>query len=339
MAAGEVALFSLSRFQLKTLKDRFKGPYRKIKRLLDDPGGVLLSILLLNEMLNIAATSLIAHGIFRDWNTSSWNWLQRLRLYFFPSIPDWFLQALVAVSVSTPLLLFLCELTPKSIAARANQMIAPMTVGLLTTAYDFLKPIRKILAFVLRAKSDTSHPLSEHPETLKEDELLTLVEEGRKEGDIRINEVGLIRNVLELDDVPVLEIMTPLHKTFCLENKTTIQGAIQAMQSGLHSRVPIWAEKKHQIVGVLYARDLLIARLDPKRAEDPVQSLMRKPLRFGSHTRLDVLFKKIKQQQVHLALIENNSGQTIGIVTLTDILDAIFEDLIDPDAPAVEKTT
>lgn len=331
MSAAEVALFSLSRFQLKSMRDRFKSSYRRIRRLLDDPGGVLLSILLLNELVNIAASSLIAQSIFNHWHSGSWTWLQRLRLYYFVWMPEWTLQALVGVLVSTPLLLFLCELTPKSIAARANQMIAPLTAGPLTWVYDLLKPFRTILALIFRSSQQGYSSIDSH-DHIKEEEVLTLVEEGRKEGDIRLNEVGLIRNVLELDDMAVQEIMTPIQKVFSLEHKTTIHDAIRKIQNRSYSRIPVWAEKKHHIIGVLYTRDLLIAKLDPNRAHDSIQTLMRKPLRFGNNIRLDSLFKKIKQQRVHLAIIESSPGHASGIVTLSDILDEIFDDLIDPDA-------
>src|SRR4051812_38587687 len=113
MSGSEIALFSLSRFQIRELKEHFRPAYRKIKKLLGDPGGLLITILVTNELVNISLSTLIAEAISESWRDDRRGGLRSLTGWILPGVPDWIAQALIGTLITAPIVLFLCEITPK----------------------------------------------------------------------------------------------------------------------------------------------------------------------------------------------------------------------------------
>ncbi len=335
VAAAEIALFSLSRFQLRSLKENFRPIYRKIKHLLGDPGGLLITILVDNEVLNITISGLITKAIAR-------------RNYAFPiggeTVPEWILETFLGILVSAPIILILCEITPKIIALRINQIVAPLTVGPLTMVYQLLKPIRYILKNVIlvfsrqpkhltqKLTSQGDHPHAHDKDSsadpiLKESDFLLMVEEGHKKGAIQENEMELIKNVFDLDNTTVSEISTPLFKMLTLPMSTTLKDALIAIRNQRYSRIPILGSNRKDVVGILYSKDLLRAKLHKESDDITVTAWMRKPFFINSHMKLNTLFRQFKAHKTHMAIIKNAQDEVMGVVTMSDVLDALFEDL------------
>jgi CBS domain containing-hemolysin-like protein len=364
LSASEIALFSLSRFQLRSLKERFRASHRKIKRLLSDPTGLLITLLVINEMVNVGLSSIIAEVVARAPKPGI---VERL------PIPAWMLSSVLSLLVSTPIVLMLCDITPKIVGARGSRLIAPATAGPLTALYDTFRPVRFVLSkLVARVASWTApspqagasteasgdarsiqgvHAAGDsqsddagagakgeegaEQKLLREADFLMLLEEGHKEGAVQQAELQLIKNVFELDDTTVAEVFTPLPQVQTLNERTTLRSALNMMRSQKHSRIPVTAAASHgsrrQVVGVLYAKDLLRARLEPEQMGQTVESLMRRPL-FVSHTlRLNSLFRRFKQQKTHMAVVQGAHGDALGIITMSDVLETLFEDVL-PDA-------
>jgi putative hemolysin len=335
LAASEIALFSLSRFQLRALKDVDRVPYKKIKRLLADPGGLLVTLLVLNEIVNVALSAFMASIISRDDGPKLW------AAAHFPSVPGWAVDTAMGVLITTPLLLLLGEVTPKVIAARANELIAPLTARPLTAIYDALKPVRLTLRWIVdfvsrraRLPGDRS-PAGENSDDqhlLKESDFIMMVEEGQREGALNPGEVELIKNVFDLDDTTVAEIATPLAQVQSLSELTTVKTALQSIRAHKYSRIPVVTANRKDIVGVLYSKDLLKARLEPEMLNLTVKALMRRPVSVGANVRLNSLFRKMMQQKTHMAVVVGESGP-VGIVTMSDVLESLFEDVL-PESPA-----
>src|ERR1041385_3362934 len=114
MAASEIGVFSLSRFQLRSMKETFPSGYRKIKQLLSDPGGLLITILVVNEVVNISLTTLITGAVTRLRAESPFAG-QAFLLF-----PSWAADTLCGMLVTALIVLFFGEITPKVIAAHAN---------------------------------------------------------------------------------------------------------------------------------------------------------------------------------------------------------------------------
>jgi CBS domain containing-hemolysin-like protein len=337
MAASEIALFSLSRFQLRSLKENFRPSYRKIKKLLSDPGGLLISVLVVNEVLNIALSSIITGVISR----SSIHAPQQLAF-----IPEWAFHMIIGTLVTAPIILLFCEITPKVIGAKINQVVAPLTASQLIFLYEVFKPIRSILKFVVRIISsstnkkceDAPHGGESKEAILKESDFMLMVEEGHKEGAIQESELGLIRNVFELDNTPVAEVATPLAQVLALTSNTTVKGALVAMRSQRYSRIPVISNNRKEVVGILYAKDLLQSKLQPDTLSGTIATLMRKPFFVSPSMQLNTLFRKFKQNKIHMAIVRGANGDILGVVTMSDLLEALFEDLFSEDSQFTPTT-
>ena len=329
LAASEIALFSLSRFQLRALKDSQRGPYKKIKRLLADPGGLLVALLVLNEVVNIALSAFVAKMVSSDGGPKHWAATQ------FPAVPGWLVDTAGGILFTAPLVLLFGEITPKVVAARANELIATLNAGALSVIYDALKPVRKTLQALVNAvarRVSPQGPTGEHgtgdeKQLLRESDFLMMIEEGQKEGAVHPSEVELIKNVFELDDTTVAEIATPLSQVQSISELTTLKTALQTVRTHKYSRIPVVTPNRKQIVGVLYSKDLLKAKLEPELLNLTVKAVMRKPISVSSSVRLNSLFRKMMQQKTHMAVVVNEST-TVGIVTMSDVLESLFEDVL-----------
>ena len=332
MAASEIALFSLSRFQLRYLKEHFRTTHRKIKRLLSDPGGLLVTILVVNEVVNIALTSLVTEVIARS---------QLPIPGRFSNMPRWAFEMILGTAITAPAILFLCEITPKAIGARINQLIATLNIGPLTVVYDIFGPIRYLLKQLIRIfviQENITHP-SKHPTEasrkqspiLRESDFLLMVEEGHKEGAIQESELELIKNVFELDNTIVADVSTPLSQVLSLTVDTTVKGALIAVRSQRYSRIPVLSTNRREVVGILYSKDLLKSKLEPQLSSTSIAALIRKPFFVSSTMHLNALFRKFKQQKIHMAIVKTPEGEISGVVTMSDVLDALFEDLFTED--------
>lgn len=330
MSASEIALFSLSRFQLRMLKENFRSTHRKIKNLLSDPGGLLITILVVNEVINIALTAIITEAVVR-------NHLPVPKIL--EGMPQWAFDMLLGTIITAPIILFLCEISPKVIGAKINQLVSSLTVGPLTMIYKVTVPIRFVLKHLLKLFTPQfrkKKQMGGHNEILKESEFLLMVEEGHKEGAIEESELELIQSVFELDNTAVSEITTPLSQVLSLTVDTTAKGALVAVRSQRYSRIPVLSKNRKEVVGVLYSKDLLRSKLDPQFAETPIAALMRKPFIVTSNVRLNALFRKFKQQRIHMAIVKSPTGEIVGVVTMNDILEALFEDFFS-DEDSEEK--
>ena len=330
MNASEIALFSISRFQLRNLKEKFGGTHRRIKRLLSDPAGLLISILIIGEVVNVALSTLIARAVARNWTGPPWPGHLGLAL------PKWLEQTIVGAAITAPLVLFFCEITPKVVGARANRMVSMVAAGPLSFVYDCLKPLRWLIeAFVKgfsrllgKAPKDGTDAHGSNEPLLREEEFLVMLEEGHKEGAIHETEVDLIRNVFDLDDTTVSEVMMPISRVYTLAASLPLSDALAFSQNRSFSRIPVTGANRRRIVGVLYRKDLLLARAEPDFSTLKVEDLMRRPLIVNAQSRLNSVFRKLKQNQTHIAIVESSAGsEALGIVTMHDVLDEIFDDL------------
>ena len=335
LSSSEIALFSLSKHQLKALRDRFKTSYKLIKKLLGDPSGILVTVLILNEVVNISLSTIITRAIAEHGNSG---FVQYFKLGVFSEVPDWGFEILLGLLIATPIVLFMGEITPKVIAARANTLVAPLTARPLHLLYQVMTPIRfivqNILRFILWAMNvkESRVPNGNGANKIREEDFISMVEEAHKEGDVQSSELELIKNVFDIDDTPVSEISTPLFKAFTLPQNTTLQQALIAMRDETlgqkFSRIPVTGKNKNDIIGVLYSKDLLVAKLEREPPQTPITSLLWKPFLVSENLRINSVFRKMKKQRIHMAITTNDKGTPVGIVTMSDVLEAMLDELL-----------
>ncbi|NDF14195.1 DUF21 domain-containing protein [bacterium] len=302
LSSSEIAIFSLSRVQLKKIKDQSEPLFRRIRRLINDSMGLLITVLLFNEIVNITLASLIASRIVEPLHLG-WK------------------APLLGILLTTPIILICCELTPKIIATRANQLIISLFLPFLYTLYLVMKPVTSLIRMLLpQQKLDELHKLHE-------EDFIILAEEHSETGALHETELELIKNVFEMDDTRVEQIATPIKKIFTLPATATLDQAHQALLKEKNwSRVPLHGSSKEDIVGVINTKDLVQIKVDPAAGKEELLTISNDPLIVSGMINLDAIFRKMKNKKVQVAFIKNTAGKITGMITLQDILDTLIEE-------------
>jgi putative hemolysin len=302
-ASSEIAIFSLSRLQLKKIKDQSEPLFNRLRTLIQDSFGLLITVLFFNEIVNISLASLI---------TST---------YIEPLSLSWQLQTLVGILVTTPIILIFCELTPKVVATRANKLVIKLFLPIVYGCYVITKPLVSIVKlFFPKQQIKDLH-------NLHEEDFIIIAEEHAETGHLHETELELIKNIFEMDDTRVEQLCTPIKKILTLPSNYNLdQAAKIALKDKIYSRVPISGTSKEDIVGVLNTKDLVAIKLHPELKSESVMTIAKEPLIISGSLTLEALFKKMKSKKVQVAFTKNNLGKIIGMITLQDILDTVIEE-------------
>ena len=308
--SSEAALFSLGRLRLQKLKEEEHSRYLLIERLLSRPRRLIISLLIGNETINVAIASL----------TSA------LFISFWGDVAKW-----VAIPVVVFVILLFGEVIPKTISVNYPEKIAPFVSGPVERFAEIVGPLRWILEKIVNSALKLFRVASESsPPPLTEEFFKQLVETGQKEGTLEEIEKELIHRVFKFGDQTVKNIMTPRAAVFALPLTTKLEKAIEALREHRFSRVPVYGKNLDSIVGVLYAKDLLGAGEQGKRAgEVSLRNFLRKPYFVPLSNKLDDLFRELRKQRNHLAVVVNEYGGLVGIVTLEDLLEELFGEIYD----------
>jgi len=324
-ASSETALFSLDRFHLRRLKERHKKAYERIRLLLDHPTKILIVILLINETANLAIankfTSLIDHH-------------QDKLLGPLPEQYRVLATTLLSTLLAAPLMVIFGEITPKIIASRLNRFVALVNSKLLIVLYKALYPLLWLLdgviTFALRGlkKGPRSH-LSKAMNLLDEQDFVEILEEAHREGTLEPSERKLIQKVFKLDDNTCDEIMTPIADAFVLDEKVPLHEALKEIRNQKYSRIPVSSKSRRNIIGILYAKDLLRHRNIDLKSAEMIGEMSIKPMYVSPNVNLSALFRRFKKSKVHIAVVQDANQQAIGIVTMEDVLESIFGEIED----------
>lgn len=331
LSASEVALFSLSRFQMRYLRETSRALHRRIKNLLSDPAGLLITVLVANEVANILISAMIAENIADRWAGGGARVTDYLPVRWIQHWPEWLGQTLEGLLISTPLILIFCEMTPKVLGTRMNQWIAPAVARPTAFLYKAFKPVRqviqRIVVWFIKGVATDEVGAEGAQEVLKEDEFMVLVEQAQKEGAINQTEVDLIKNVFNLNDTRVLDVYTPLTKAFVVQKTLTVKAARALLKNRTHSRIPAIDPKTREVVGVLYKKDLIFDQLESDAGARTIEEYLRKPYFVSSSMQLNTLFRQMKNQKNHIAIVQDEkTGKSIGLVTLRDVLYELFDE-------------
>ncbi|MCK4275668.1 MAG: HlyC/CorC family transporter, partial [Phycisphaerae bacterium] len=158
-------------------------------------------------------------------------------------------------------------------------------------------------------------------------EILQAATEGQAEGAVDADEVEMIESVIEFGETQAAEIMTPRTDVFALPVDTAWENACQKVTAAGHTRVPVYEGDLDNIIGILYAKDLLRYTAEPKPKD--VREIMRNPFFIPESKLLDDLLREFKGRQVHLAVVLDEYGGTAGLVTIQDVLEEIVGEITD----------
>lgn len=161
------------------------------------------------------------------------------------------------------------------------------------------------------------------------DEILDKVSEGEHEGAIDDEERDMIESIIEFRDREVSEVMTPRTSVVSLSAETPLDEAIRTIESSGHSRVPVWRDSIDNVIGVLYAKDILSLTRDEGGQLPPLDTVLRTPQFIPETTKVMGLLRRLRSEKVHLAIVLDEYGGMSGLVTIEDVLEEIVGDIRD----------
>ncbi len=169
----------------------------------------------------------------------------------------------------------------------------------------------------------------EDEEEAFEDEILSMVSEGQHDGFLQSDAREMIEGVMELDDQDVAMVMTPRSKIDALEMSTSWHDAVEHVVDSGRTRIPIYDKKLDQIVGLLFAKDLLRESLRSESKRKPLKKLLRAPLFVPETKNLAAMLKQFLRGRTHLAVVQDEYGGVAGVVTIEDVLEEIVGEIED----------
>jgi putative hemolysin len=312
-SGAETAFFNLlGRGALGELEEDNPRLGRMLRELLIAPRKLISSILIGNEVVNIVISILIA-TVFAGRFLNGQN----------PSERHTILVGLAAMLTSTALLLVFGEIIPKTIGVTFSTRLAAHITGPFYWFHQAIFPVR----YLFRRLSEGLLRLlgvrvGRPGEELRQDELKELVELGEEEGLLAETEYVLLRNIFEFGDLSAAEVMTPRQEVFSLPIEVGFEEFKRRFLSSGFARVPVYQKDPNQIIGVLTAKDLM--RLETGPGPRLIESLVRRPFCVPPQKKLNDLLRDFLARRVHVALVVNEFGEWMGLVTLEDLLEEIF---------------
>jgi CBS domain containing-hemolysin-like protein len=167
---------------------------------------------------------------------------------------------------------------------------------------------------------------SEDVNTVTEEELITIVDEAEEDGTIESDEGDLIRSAIEFNDVSAGDILTPRVDIFALSKDSTIDEIADAFTKSAFSRFPVYGEDMDDIVGILHEKDFFVAYHND---ETNIAEYIQKPVYVSEHIKVADLLQVLKSKKTHMAIVVDEYGGTMGLVTMEDIIEELIGDVFD----------
>ena len=306
-SSTETAYSCANRIKLRSLASQGNKKAQKVLDLAENKYDRLISTVLIgNNIVNITATTLATiffAKIFVD-NPSTAN--------------------VVSTVVMTLAVLIFGEITPKLIAKTYPEKLAMSFYPLIKAIYYLLFLLNLIfsgwkwlVSKIFRFKDD---------DVVTEAEIITMVEEAEEDGTLKTEETQLIRSVIEFDDLEVGDILVPRVNIVAVDSEASMDEIKQIFAKEGYSRLPVYKDTIDTIIGTIHEKDFFTAYLNGKKGID---GIMQNAFYTTEHAKISDLLKILQKKKVHIAVVLDEYGGTLGILTLEDILEELVGEIYD----------
>ncbi len=330
-AASEMALVTVRRSRLAQLGEEGQRSVRAVERLKDNPGRFLAVIQIGITFLGFLASAFAAVSIVDG--------LEATLATFGPIAEFAGVIALVIVTgILTLFTIVFGELVPKQIGLAHAERVSLAAAWLIDGLGTILGPLVAILTWLTRQVSRLFAADVTAQERISADELRLIIEQGGEQGILEAEEEQMIHAVIELGERKVHEVMVPRVAIASLPQQASLEEAIELIVQAGHSRIPVYQESIDEIVGILYAKDLLPYLKPDAPPRPPLRKLLRPPVLVPESMSIDDLLHELQRRKVHIAIVLDEYGGTAGLVTIEDLLEEIvgeIQDEYDVEEPLV----
>src|SRR3954449_1250938 len=333
--AAEIALVTMRRSRIDQLVDEGNRNAQRVKGLVAQPGRFLAVTQIGLTFLGFLASAYAAVNL----TTSLEQLLAGSGLPVLASSAGALALIIVTLILSLFTILF-GELIPKSLALAHTEAFALRLSAFIVLMLRILGPIVYVLTAVTNGVANMLGAGSQNQDTMSTEELKILVERGGQQGILEAEEEQMIHAVIELGDQRIHEVMVPRIAMVTLPMTSTMEQAIDVVIEGGHSRIPVYEETIDEIVGILYAKDLLPILKAPSTRRPELRSLLRTPVFVPESMTIDDLLHEFQRRKVHIAIVLDEYGGAAGLGTDEDLPEEIvgeIQDEYDTEEPMIVR--
>ena len=308
-AVAETAFASVSRVKIRIRAERGEPKAVKAMQVLDNFDRAITSILICTNIVHISAASIVTLAVTR----------------MFPDVPG---AVTVSTFVMTIVVFFAGEMLPKSIAKKYSERLSLAVAGSLCFFMSVLKPLAKLLSATgnFAAKFVKADPEI----SVTEDEIYDIIEDMTEEGSLDEERGELISSALQFGETTVESILTSRVDLAALDIDDSPEEMLAFIRAQTHSRLPVYEGSIDNIVGILSIRKFMKAYLR-QGAQLDIRSLLDKPYFIHQSANIDGLLPVMSKNRLNMAVVTDNYGGTLGIVTVEDILEELVGEIWDED--------
>lgn len=317
-SASETALMSLSRIRVRHMQEEGVKGAKLVGKLTEDSGKLLSSILVGNNVVNIAATSISTSLFISILGTQG---------------------VAVATALMTILVLIFGEITPKTIAANNSEKIAILVskpikviILILTPVVWIFNIITNVIFKIFGIKSKSGQPY------ITEEELRTMVNVSQEEGVLEIEERQIINNVFQFGDMQAKEAMVQRLDMVCIDADDGYKEIISLFKEEQFSRMPVYEESADDIIGIVNIKDIIFLEED-EIANFDIRNYVREAFFTYEFKKITELLEEMKKDKSQMAIVVDEYGGTAGLITIEDLVEEIvgeIEDEYDEDESDIE---
>ncbi len=321
-AATEMAFISLNDNKIKMMAKEKNKKAIRIQKMLENPSKFLATIQIGITLAGFLSSAFAA-DTFADKLAPALNSLMP-----FISVSAWQSISIVIITVILSYFtLVFGELVPKRLAMKYSEKIAFTTCGVIKVLSVVAAPFVSFLTFSTNAISKLFGVTGEEQETVTEEEIKMLINEGKENGTIEEEETEMINNVFEFNDKVVSEIMIPRTEIYALDMNLSINEVIDELsEDKRYSRIPVYDETIDEIKGIVYVKDILLSQ---KNRNVKIKNIMKEPYFVPENKLVNELFEDLRKNKKQIAIVVDEYGGTAGMVTMEDILEEIVGEIYD----------
>ncbi len=304
-SGSEAALLSLPHEKAKQIADEHGIDTWAMKHWLQKPNDILTTILVGNNFVNILIASLSASISQRYFNNDA---------------------LAISVGVTTIAILLFGEIAPKTLGRGRAEKIAPFSLIVLMGFYYALFPVVKAFMFII--KLVLGENANVRSRLVTKDDIEVMVEMAEEEKTIDSKQIDLLNSILEFPSIKVKDIMVPRTSIEGIKKTSSFDSIINLVREVAHSRYPVYQEDLDEVLGFLHVKDLAFVNPDERKNFD-VTKYLKPPFFVYEHMKIQAVFDHMNRKKVHLALVKDENGLVVGMLTLEDIMEEIFGEIQD----------
>lgn len=315
-SATETAYSSLNKIRLRNMAESKDKRSRMVVKLSDKYDSLISTILIGNNLVNITATTLST-------------------ILFAKLIANGAVADIVSTAVMTVAVLIFGEITPKTIAKRSPEYFARAFAPIILAICYLFYPLnwlfglwQKLVGKIFKQRDNAN---------ITDEELITIVDEAETEGGLDAYEGELIRSAIEFDDLTVMDILTPRVEVEAVEYDADMATVLKIFRETGYSRLPVYKGSIDTIVGILNEKDFYKAYLDG--AKSIAKITIKNVIYATPRMKISILLRRLQKAKTHIAVVVDEFGGTMGIVTLEDILEELVGEIWDEHDDVVEDFT